>query len=267
MIFESRGIDKIMTEITRVEHLKIVIRNSINNFIFMHLYSEDIEVTNYAIDKFNILEDSMEMYKYIIRDEVVKTLMIYQKNLIDMITGKTHLEIFMKPYDYLLYENRGLWEAYKTFYMEKSIEERMNELKGLLVNDDKLFEAFKYLDRSFYDHYIDLVSESRLNTFEFGLDSIFKKEVIKKIEDEIEEHIIDIYDVQSGRVIRTINQKLIERERKIKEKIKREYCKKLEGEKEYEKYDEIGHINASYWSDYEDSIREVRGLDKECPVF
>ena len=32
-------------------------------------------------------------------------------------------------------------------------------------------------------------------------------------------------------------------------------------------YEEISRINSSYWSDYEDSIREVRGLDKDCTIF
>lgn len=148
-------------------------------------------------------------------------------------------------------------EAVKGFYSEKSIEERINELREIVVNDDKLFEASKYLDRSFKEYYIGMM-------IEYGLNSIFKKEVINKIEEEIEEHIRDIEDVQSGKVIKTINQKLIEREINRNEK---EYHKKLEDEKKYDKYAEIDYINSFYWSDYEDSIREVRGLDKDCSIF
>ena len=38
-------------------------------------------------------------------------------------------------------------------------------------------------------------------------------------------------------------------------------------EKKIKEYEEISRINSSYWSDYEDSIREVRGLDKDCTIF
>ena len=64
---------------------------------------------------------------------------------------------------------------------------------------------------------------------------------------------MDIKDVESGKIIKTINQKNIELEK--------------ENKKLAEEYEKISRINSSYWSDYEDSIREVRGLDKDCPIF
>ena len=91
----------------------------------------------------------------------------------------------------------------------------------------------------------------RLNVF--SLDRDFEKVVIEKIEKEIKEHLMDIKDVESGKVIKTISQKNIELEK--------------ENEKKIKEYEEISRINSSYWSDYEDSIREVRGLDKDCPIF
>lgn len=91
----------------------------------------------------------------------------------------------------------------------------------------------------------------RLNVF--SLDRDFEKVVIEKFEKEIKEHLMDIKDVESGKVIKTISQKNIELEKEDEKKIK--------------EYEEISHINSSYWSDYEDSIREVRGLDKDCTIF
>ena len=91
----------------------------------------------------------------------------------------------------------------------------------------------------------------RLNVF--SLDRDFEKVVIEKFEKEIKEHLMDIKDVESGKVIKTISQKNIELEKEDEKKIK--------------EYEEISGINSSYWSDYEDSIREVRGLDKDCTIF
>ena len=91
----------------------------------------------------------------------------------------------------------------------------------------------------------------RLNVF--SLDRDFEKVVIEKFEKEIKEHLMDIKDVESGKVIKTISQKNIELEKEDEKKIK--------------EYEEISRINSNYWSDYEDSIREVRGLDKDCTIF
>ena len=91
----------------------------------------------------------------------------------------------------------------------------------------------------------------RLNVF--SLDRDFEKVVIEKFEKEIKEHLMDIKDVESGKVIKTISQKNIELEKEDEKKIK--------------EYEEISRINSSYWSDYKDSIREVRGLDKDCTIF
>lgn len=106
------------------------------------------------------------------------------------------------------------------------------------------------------DFYSEGTISERINNLQkliFSLDRYFEKEVIEEIEGKIEEHITDINDVQLGKIVKTIEQKRIE--------LKKEHAIKM---KEHE---EISSINSSYWSDYEDSIREVRGLDKDCPIF
>lgn len=213
MLYESRGMYKIMAELTRKEHLEIIITTSINEFISKYVYDylKKSKLTDYAINKFNIEEDDIEIYEYIARDIVVEALMRYQRNLVNIIS---------------------IYNISST----GTIVEQINELKESLRNDENLFECLKYL---------------RLNVF--SLDRDFEKVVIEKIETEIKEHLMDIKDVESGKVIKTISQKNIELEK--------------EKEKEIKKYEEISRINSSYWSDYEDSIREVRGLDKDCPIF
>lgn len=211
MLYESRGMYKIMAELTRQEHLEIIITTSINEFLSKYVYDylKKTKLTDYAINKFNIEEDDIEIYEYIARDIVVEALMKYQSNLINIIS---------------IYN----------FFSTDTIVDKINKLKESLRTDENLFECLKYL---------------RLNVF--SLDRDFEKVVIEKIETEIKEHLMDIKDVESGKVIKTISQKNIE----------------LEKEKEIKKYEEISRINSSYWSDYEDSIREVRGLDKDCPIF
>lgn len=213
MLFESRGMHKIMAELTRIEHLEIIITTSINEFISKYVYDyfKKSKLTDYAINKFNIEEDAIEVHEYIARDIVVEALMRYQRDLINIIS----------IYNICSSDN---------------IVDKINKLKESLRNDENLFECLKYL---------------RIKVF--SLDTDFEEVVIKKIEKEIEEHLIDIKDVESGKVIKTINQKNIELEKENEEKIK--------------KYKEISRINSSYWSDYEDSIREVRGLDEDCPIF
>lgn len=209
MLFESRGMHKIMAELTRIEHLEIIIKNSINNFISEDVYNHTTKITHYAINKFNIKEDEIETHKCIIRDNVVRMIMRYQHSLINTISD---------------------------FYSEGTISERINNLQKALRSDKELFESLKYLQKLI-----------------FSLDRYFEKKVIEEIEDKIEEHITDINDVQLGKAVKTIEQKRIE--------LKKEHAIKM---KEHE---EISRINSSYWSDYEDSIREVRGLDKDCPIF
>lgn len=213
MLFESRGMHKIMAELTRIEHLEIIITTSINEFISKYVYDyfKKSKLTDYAINKFNIEEDAIEVHEYIARDIVVEALMRYQRDLINIIS---------------IYN----------ICSSGNIVDKINKLKESLRNDENLFECLKYL---------------RIKVF--SLDTDFEEVVIKKIEKEIEEHLIDIKDVESGKVIKTINQKNIELEKENEEKIK--------------KYKEISRINSSYWSDYEDSIREVRGLDEDCPIF
>lgn len=213
MLYESRGMYKIMAELTRKEHLEIIITTSINEFISKYVYDYFIKskLTDYAINKFNIEEDAIEIEEYITRDIVVEALMRYQRNLIKIIS---------------------IYNICST----GTIVDQINELKESLRNDENLFECLKYL---------------RLNVF--SLDRDFEKVVIEKIEKEIKEHLMDIKDVESGKVIKTISQKNIELEK--------------ENEKKNKEYEEINRINSSYWSDYEDSIREVRGLDKDCPIF
>ena len=213
MLYESRGMYKIMAELTRQEHLEIIITTSINEFISKYVYDYFIKskLTDYAINKFNIEEDAIEVHEYIARDIVVEALMRYQRDLINIIS---------------IYN----------ICSSGNIVDKINKLKESLRNDENLFECLKYL---------------RIKVF--SLDTDFEEVVIKKIEKEIEEHLIDIKDVESGKVIKTINQKNIELEKENEEKIK--------------KYKEISRINSSYWSDYEDSIREVRGLDEDCPIF
>lgn len=58
----------------------------------------------------------------------------------------------------------------------------------------------------------------RLNVF--SLDRDFEKVVIEKFEKEIKEHLMDIKDVESGKVIKTISQKNIELEKEDEKKIK-----------------------------------------------
>ena len=213
MLYESRGMYKIMAELTRKEHLEIIITTSINEFISKYVYDylKKSKLTDYAINKFNIEEDDIEIYEYIARDIVVEALMRYQRNLVNIIS---------------------IYNISST----GTIVEQINELKESLRTNENLFECLKYL---------------RLNVF--SLDRDFEKVVIEKIETEIKEHLMDIKDVESGKVIKTISQKNIELEK--------------EKEKEIKKYEEISRINSSYWSDYEDSIREVRGLDKDCTIF
>ena len=213
MLYESRGMYKIMAELTRKEHLEIIITTSINEFISKYVYDYFIKskLTDYAINKFNIEEDAIEIEEYITRDIVVEALMRHQRNLIKIIS---------------IY---NIWST-------GTIVDQINELKESLRNDENLFECLKYL---------------RLNVF--SLDRDFEKVVIEKFEKEIKEHLMDIKDVESGKVIKTISQKNIELEKEDEKKIK--------------EYEEISRINSSYWSDYEDSIREVRGLDKDCPIF
>lgn len=213
MLYESRGMYKIMAELTRKEHLEIIITTSINEFIskYVHDYLKKSKLTDYAINKFNIEEDDIEIYEYIARDIVVEALMRYQSNLINIIS---------------------IYNIFST----GTIVEQINELKESLRTHENLFECLKYL---------------RLNAF--SLDRDFEKVVIEKIETEIKEHLMDIKDVESGKVIKTINQKNIELEK--------------ENEKKIKKYEEISRINSGYWSDYEDSIREVRGVDKDFPIF
>ena len=213
MLYESRGMYKIMAELTRKEHLEIIITTSINEFISKYVYDylKKSKLTDYAINKFNIEEDDIEIYEYIARDIVVEALMRYQRNLVNIIS---------------------IYNISST----GTIVEQINELKESLRTNENLFECLKYL---------------RLNVF--SLDRDFEKVVIEKFEKEIKEHLMDIKDVESGKVIKTISQKNIELEK--------------EKEKEIKKYEEISRINSSYWSDYEDSIREVRGLDKDCPIF
>lgn len=213
MLFESRGMYKIMTELTRKEHLEIIITTSINKFISSYVYNHfrKSKLTDYAISKFNIKEDDIEINEYIVRDTAVQALMIYQSNLINIIS---------------------IYNIGSTL----TIVEEINELKEALRNDKNLFEWLKCL---------------RLENF--SLDREFGNVVIEKIEKEIEEHLMDIKDVESGKAIKTIHQKTIELEKEHEERMK--------------KYNEVDCINSSYWSDYDDSIREVRGLDKDCPIF
>ena len=213
MLFESRGMHKIMAELTRIEHLEIIITTSINEFISKYVYDyfKKSKLTDYAINKFNIEEDAIEVHEYIARDIVVEALMRYQRDLIKIIS---------------------IYNICST----GTIVDKINKLKESLRNDENLFECLKYL---------------RLNVF--SLDRDFEKVVIEKFEKEIKEHLMDIKDVESGKVIKTISQKNIELEKEDEKKIK--------------EYEEISRINSSYWSDYEDSIREVRGLDKDCPIF
>lgn len=213
MLYESRGMYKIMAELTRKEYLEIIITTSINEFISKYVYDyfKKSKLTDYAINKFNIEEDAIEIHEYIARDIVVEALMRYQRNLINIIS---------------------IYNISST----GTIVDQINKLKESLRTDENLFERLKYLT---------------LNVF--SLDRDFEKVVIEKIEKEIKEHLIDIKDVESGKVIKTISQKNIELEK--------------ENEKKIKEYEEISRINSSYWSDYEDSIREVRGLDKDCPIF
>ena len=52
------------------------------------------------------------------------------------------------------------------------------------------------------------------------MDRDFEKVVIEKFEKEIKEHLMDIKDVESGKVIKTISQKNIELEKEDEKKIK-----------------------------------------------
>ena len=213
MLFESRGMHKIMAELTRIEHLEIIITTSINEFISKYVYDyfKKSKLTDYAINKFNIEEDAIEVHEYIARDIVVEALMRYQRDLINIIS---------------IYN----------ICSSGNIVDKINKLKESLRNDENLFECLKYL---------------RIKVF--SLDRDFEEVVIEKVEKEIEEHLIDINDVQLGKAVKTIKQKTIELEKEHAIKMK--------------EHEEISRINSSYWSDYEDSIREVRGLDKDCPIF
>lgn len=167
MLYESRGMYKIMAELTRKEYLEIIITTSINEFISKYVYDYFIKskLTDYAINKFNIEEDAIEIHEYIARDIVVEALMRYQRNLINIIS---------------------IYNISST----GTIVDQINKLKESLRTDENLFERLKYLT---------------LNVF--SLDRDFEKVVIEKIEKEIKEHLMDIKDVESGKVIKTISQK------------------------------------------------------------
>ena len=114
--------------------------------------------------------------------------------------------------------------------------DRINRLNEELNGDENLNEFLKCL-----------------KYHGFSLDYFFCTEVVEAIKEELEEHIDDIKDVEAGRVIKTIRQK----KRELEE----------EHEREMEEHKRIDRINSSYWSDYYDSVRELRGLDKDCPIF
>ena len=120
MLYESRGMYKIMAELTRKEHLEIIITTSINEFISKYVYDylKKSKLTDYAINKFNIEEDDIEIYEYIARDIVVEALMRYQSNLINIMS---------------------IYNIFST----GTIAEQINELKESLRTHENLFGMFE----------------------------------------------------------------------------------------------------------------------------
>lgn len=214
MLFESRGMHNIMAELSRVEHIENIIIFNINNFLYQYVYGYrygygEAELTDYAINKFNIQEDDINIQSCIARDILVQSLMRYQYKLIKIISDG---------------------------FSGKTILDKINCLNEALRDYELLDEKLKYLKNN-----------------GFSLHYFFLSEVVDEIEKVIEEHIEDIEDVESGKVIKTICQK--------KQDLEEEHKREMEA------YEEMDRINSSYWSTYEDSIRQIRGLDEDCPIF
>lgn len=208
IFFESRGKNKVMSEMTRSEQLELVIEQSIGEFIYKYLYGglgKGIVLTEKAIDEFEIAESEKEFCKRFLRDLLIESLMSYKGYLINILNSIGN----------------------------KGIVVRIKEVQKSLEIEAERRSVFNHLD-NFY-----------------CINSYFREYVIDEIDREIREHLIDIEDVESGRVIKTISQK------------------KKEFDEEYELLygDGISSINSSYWADYEDQIRAVRGLDDDCHVF